>query len=651
MGKGLGKALRSGTALAGGLFTALAMSGAAAAAERTVRTVEFTATPAPASPAEMTAPYTRSAAVVTWSDGRNESFPLSHHILYRSGDAFGGWTAGAIVDRAGRPIPRATVGQETAQGPFFAHAPDANSLIRLEGARAEGVAGTPLYLVTHFEYDTAAANIDPARPAVELYGQLPMAMNLATLAQDAATGALRPVRLANVDFSTVAGLWIPCAGSLTPWNTHLGSEEYEPDARSFQNRPLEAMNLYLGTPGKTAAEGGARPYAYGHPVEVTVHPDGTSRVVKHPGMGRLSLELAEIMPDRRTAYYGDDGRDVVRLMFVADRAGDLSAGTLYAAKWRQTGAAGGGQAELEWLRLGHGSDDEIQALIDHGIGFADIFEAAEPTAVKAAPERFPGFRPVLVYPGTGAKAALEYLRLKPGREQAAAFLETRRYAGYLGATTEFTKMEGQAHNRRDRKLYTVLSYVEQGMLEGGNQDRPQDDIRLGDAPAMACGAVYESALRGGVKDRDGAAIDSDWVAVTMNALITGAPKPRDQTVGAYDKCDTERVANPDNIKYSEVMRTLFVGEDSGNHLNNFIWAYNVDTAKLSRLFSAPLGAENTGLQVVEDAGGFAYLMANIQHPGAEEDLAKYPEALRLELRRSVDERGAVGYLGGLPALH
>ena len=31
------------------------------------------------------------------------------------------------------------------------------------------------------------------------------------------------------------------------------------------------------------------------------------------------------------------------------------------------------------------------------------------------------------------------------------------------------------------------------------------------------------------------------------------------------------------------MRTLFIGEDSGQHVNNFLWAYNVDTKALSRM--------------------------------------------------------------------
>ncbi len=98
------------------------------------------------------------------------------------------------------------------------------------------------------------------------------------------------------------------------------------------------------------------------------------------------------------------------------------------------------------------------------------------------------------------------------------------------------------------------------------------------------------------------------------------------------------------------MRTLFIGEDFGNHLNNFIWAVDPASGKAVRIFSAPAGAENTGLQVVEDANGFSYIMANIQHPGAADDLEKYPDEIKVGLRRLVDQRGAVGYLGPMPAM-
>ena len=50
----------------------------------------------------------------------------------------------------------------------------------------------------------------------------------------------------------------------------------------------------------------------------------------------------------------------------------------------------------------------------------------------------------------------EYLKLKPGKEKAAAFLESRRYAAMLGATSEFNKMEGISLNEKDGKVYVLL---------------------------------------------------------------------------------------------------------------------------------------------------------------------------------------------------
>jgi uncharacterized protein len=69
------------------------------------------------------------------------------------------------------------------------------------------------------------------------------------------------------------------------------------------------------------------------------------------------------------------------------------------------------------------------------------------------------------------------------------------------------------------------------------------------------------------------------------------------------------------VFFSETMRTLFIGEDSGTHQNNFVWAYNVDTRKLTRILSLSAGAEATGLQVVENLNGHAYIMSNNQHQG------------------------------------
>ena len=615
---------------------------AAAAPPSPVVSVEFTSTPAPRVAAEMTRAFTTSTAVVRYRNGSVRSFPLSYETLFRSGDRIGPGEAGRVVDRTGAPIQSTFPDAQgrVARGPFHATAPDANSLIRIASGKQEAV-----YLLTQYEYHTEAPLASGAG-TLDMYARLPASMSLAQIRQDRKTGKLTASRLDNVGMQSIGGLWIPCAASLTPWNTHLAGEEYEPNAQQFDTEPLEAMNLYLGTPGKTAREGGAQPYRYGHPVEVKVDAGGTATPFKRYAMGRLATELAEVMPDERTAYMGDDGRDTMLFMFVADRPRDLSAGTLYAAQWEQVTAEQGGSATLKWIRLGHAHEDEIKTLVDQGIRFPDIFDVADAQAVKAAPEQFKDFTPVFVYEGQGGKRAagaqqeVTWLRVKPGMALAAAFLESRRYGALRGATSEFTKMEGVSHNPEDRKLYLAMSYIEAGMIDGQNGERPQDHIRLkGDAKDLACGGIYAAHLSGGQTDLSGEPIRSEWVAVTLDAVLVGGKKPFGQPQGPYDRCDTERIANPDNLKYSPEMRTLFIGEDSGNHLNNFLWAWNIDSGNLARLLVAPAGGEHTGLQVVTNLNGHSYLMGNIQHPGAANDLKSYPETVKTDLRKQIDERG------------
>src|SRR4051812_13662675 len=394
--------LIASTALVGTL-AGLAGIAHAAPAPLKVKSVEFTTTPAPANGFELVNPYTRSSAIVTLADGTQQTFPLSYVILHRSGDYIGGWYSGLIVDHAGKPVQQTAPDKDgnIAVGPFMSAGADGTSLLQIADAKVDGVKGNALFLVNHLEYSTEGPNLDPTKPPLDLYGQLPMAMNVTVLDQDPESGGLRPVKLSTVDFSNVDGLWIPCNGSTTPWMTHLGSEEYEPDARVFETKPLEPMNLYRGTLGKLWNDGGANPYRYGHMVEVAVKGDGSSTAIKHYSTGRLAFELGDVMGDGRTVYFGDDGDDVIRAMYVADKENDLSAGTLYAAKWQQESGEDFGRAKLAWIRLGHASDGEIQAMIDGGIRFSDIWEVATPDDVKADPAKHEGFRPIYIYPGTG----------------------------------------------------------------------------------------------------------------------------------------------------------------------------------------------------------------------------------------------------------
>lgn len=96
------------------------------------------------------------------------------------------------------------------------------------------------------------------------------------------------------------------------------------------------------------------------------------------------------------------------------------------------------------------------------------------------------------------------------------------------------------------------------------------------------------------------------------------------------------------------MRTLFIGEDSGMHVNNFLWAYNVDTQTLSRVLSCPSGAESTGLHAVDEINGWTYVMSNFQHPGDWETPLhdKVKTTLDPLIKINYDARfsAAVGYL-------
>lgn len=126
------------------------------------------------------------------------------------------------------------------------------------------------------------------------------------------------------------------------------------------------------------------------------------------------------------------------------------------------------------------------------------------------------------------------------------------------------------------------------------------------------------------------------------------------TDGNY--CPQDKVCDGDNLKYSAGMRTLFIGEDTGYRNNNYVWAFNVDTRKLSRILSVPMGAEATGLQAVDDYNGFAYIMSNFQHPGEtgskDPDWATVSQLLNANWNNRL--KTAIGYIGtvdgALPAM-
>ncbi|UDF37673.1 UNVERIFIED_ORG: DUF839 domain-containing protein [Shinella sp. XGS7] len=555
----------------------------------------FTAMAAPAlsTPANMATTYMASSLTVKLSDDSSLNYKLAYQPFFITGDLVpdgkgGTILAGGYYDINGKAIIDTTVAGKERH--FFSDSPDGTSLLSLPNASVAGVKGKPVFAVVQFEYTTWAQD-----GKTDMYGKLPSPIAVLTLDQDPATGKLSLVKYHNVDTSPAHGLWITCGSSLSPWGTHLSSEEYEPDAftaASSAQFKAYSKNLY-------GDETKAKPYHYGHLPEVTVNPDGTGSIKKHYCLGRISHELIQVMPDNRTAIMGDDATNGGFFMFVADKEKDLSAGTLYVAKVGNgfsldPSAAG---APLSWIKLGSATSAEIEKLADT-LKATDIMDVSNTDPADAT------------YTKIWFSGKPQWVRVKAGMDKAAAFLETHRYAALKGASMAFTKMEGTTVNIKDKIGYSALQNVQSSMVKNNAAWNEAYNVTVD--KALNAGAILAHTLSAGQKDTAGTAINSEWVPSQTKALLTG----EDITADALGNTgNPDKIANPDNLKFSEKLRTLFIGEDSSQHVNNFVWAYNVDTKQLSRLLSMPAGAEATGLGVVDDINGWTYITSNFQHAG------------------------------------
>ena len=601
--------------LALAIATALLMSGNVVAGS-----IEFQGVKAPTNDKEKRSILAARSARI---DGKK--FRLDYNTIMRSGDKPAGseHPFGTLIDKDGEVIMSGGT-------PRVSNDNDFSSLI--VGDRGG------LYMVSHFE----------SRPA---------AMYLTELLQDSETGELSPVKTRPLDFSDVNGGWTHCAGSVTPWGSHLGSEEYPPDAKQWRDSTIDDYNAemaqYFGeepiiangeVTNQDAIKAAVNPYDYGFTTEVKVGDYNDATVTKHYAMGRVAIELSYVMPDQKTVYTSDDGSYVGLFRFVADDAGDLSAGTLYAAKFSQTSPwygdkdtrvsqamRDGGAGVITWIPLGDASGSEIRGIIDGAltggtpITFADIFE-----------EDVDGCKQIQ------NRDASECLKVRSGMEKAAAFLETSRYAGIVGATTEWEKMEGITYDADSNTMYLAMSRVRNGMTNGGSYQA------LGDATSPAnhmsvpfnyCGTVYALEL------------DNNYTATQIYGVVSGIPRlySRGALVdnpysGPYaaNQCDLNGISEPDNVTFIPGYDTLIIGEDTGLHQNDMIWSYNVNTDKLTRIQTTPYGSETTSPYFYPNINGFGYMMSVIQHPFGESD----KDALQVP----AESRGYTGYVGPFPAM-
>ncbi|CAE8673023.1 unnamed protein product [Polarella glacialis] len=336
---------------------------------------------------------------------------------------------------------------------------------------------------------------------------------------------------------------------------------------------------------------GFYPCSYGWAWEAKINPDGTATASKHYALGRHSWELAYVMPDSKTVYGTDDGANVFFSKFVAKVAADLSAGTVYCAKFAQTSAAGSEASEfasiVTWVKMAELTDAEVKAQVKV-LKFQDILDTADPDVNKTCPS---GFASV-----NAGGNGLECLKLKTGQEKWAAAFEKRRYAGMLGCTEEFRKWEGFTFDPKRMTAYTAISEASCGK---------EDNMKKGKATAQ-----YDAGTSNDIKVKFNTcgcvmklSMGTDYSITGMSALICG-------TMGSYnggtDTCDPAGIASPDNVAWIPDFNQLVIGEDTSQHQNDLLWIYDMASQTMTRIASTPYGSETTSPYWYKNIGGFSY---------------------------------------------
>ncbi len=559
---------------------------------------------------------------VTYDDHRSVTYDLSYKVLAAMGDTIGEGKMGLMTDIQGNPILKGN-DEDISDGP------DGNSLITV---------GNRHYLITHLE--EAPGSLYHTEVKVE-------------------NGLFKAVNTKPVDLSAIEGTIINCASSKTSYGSHLGGEEdyslnsiyADVDSPFYVNCALDGtgntlqgladyfclyvdrMQQYLldRNIDKNNGYNGDifSPYNYGYIVEVQPEEDGTTKSAKHYVTGKYTPELAVMMPDGKTIYMSDDGTAKGFWKFVSDtkidRFQENWEGTLYAAKVSQISAENGGKFDLAWIALGHGSDSEIKEMIKRKMKLTDIFN------ITKLDENGRCAAGTKIY----EDSQFECLTLIPGQEKAAAFLESRKYAAYKGATVEFRKEEGLTYDKENNVLYVAMSSIEKSMEDNYKGSEPANHIRL---EKNICGGVYKVSL------------DEHYSGTQMEAMLVGIPLNVGDRYADEWGCHPDNIANPDNITYIG-HHTLLISEDTTNHVNNMTWAYDTRTGKLTRIASLPIGAEVTGVDtaVVEDKG---ILLINTQHPFVDNPRAadgSEPNSALIENANDEQLKATIGYFDGLPA--
>ena len=341
-----------------------------------------------------------------------------------------------------------------------------------------------------------------------------------------------------LDLSGINGGWVLCFGSMSPWGTPLLSEElYFENTIDWNNQNYEyhegqvELADYLGYY--------PNPYDYGWIIEVEDADSENPQFEKLYSMGRFSHENAQVMPDRKTVYLSDDEYGTVLFKFVADTAGNLDSGALYAAKVNQDSGSDPATTgfDVTWVELGSSNSAEITNWIDEydGIDASDFVSGQNSYISDQEINEWAEHRLNNDLDSDG--------NIGFAADDRVAFLESRKAAAALGATAEWNKMEGVVFNENyPDYLYLAMSDISYDMSDFSG------DIRLSE---NRCGMIYRLE------------VNEQWDVTRIEPVEAG---------GSYSsgQCDINRIAGPDNLAVLDD-GSLLIAEDTGKHDNNMLW--------------------------------------------------------------------------------
>ena len=337
-----------------------------------------------------------------------------------------------------------------------------------------------------------------------------------------------------------------------------------------------------------------RPYRYGYVYEAKVNKFGCVTPTKYLTLGRFSHGSVQVMPDQKTVYMTDwtRNRDVGGgfFKFIADVAGDLSSGSLYAAKFKpQRGTLE--KYDIRWIKLGSATNDELVNM-SQTINFDDMFDSIPPSK-----------RCTLVK--VNVKSQVECLSVKKGMKKYAAFFETRRYAAIAGASIELANSHGLTYDPNSGQVHMSFTRI-------GSRDKImlQDDIEASSNDIKVrlarCGCLYNMSLT----------VDYDITRIEKFYCGEDAAEPN------QNRCSIEKPANPGHLSVIPGHRLLLVSEEpcrvdsrgvECGHENGVLWAVDsfAKGREATRIMSVPTFSTPTSTVWYPDIQGNSYISANV----------------------------------------